>query len=150
MISRTAKYALRAVVYLATEAEEGPVPVDVVAETLDVPRNYLSKTLHRLAKVGVLDSTRGPHGGFRLARPADRLTLEDVVTPFDEDEMRRQCLLGRERCTDEDPCPAHDRWKRLGEETAAFFRETTVADLAERPAEEAAGGAAERVAEERA
>lgn len=144
MISRTAKYALRAVVHLATEAEENPVPVDVVAERLDVPRNYLSKTLHRLAKAEVLQSTRGPHGGFRLARPAEELTLEEVVTPFDEDEVRRQCLLGRDRCSDDDPCPAHDRWKRLGEETAAFFRETTVADLAGRPAGEAAGSAAER------
>ena len=130
MISRTAKYALRAVVHLASEERDDPVPVDVVAERLDVPRNYLSKTLHRLAKAGVLDSTRGPHGGFRLARPAEDLPLEEVVAPFDEDELRRQCLLGRDRCTDENPCPAHERWKRLGEETAAFYRETTVADLA--------------------
>ena len=140
MISRTAKYALRAVVHLASEGRDDPVPVDVVAERLDVPRNYLSKTLHRLAKAGVLDSTRGPHGGFRLARPPERLTLDEVVAPFDEEGLRRQCLLGREKCSDENPCPAHDRWKRLGEETAAFFGETTVADLAANSAGRAATG----------
>lgn len=130
MISRTGRYALRAVVHLAAREGAGPVPVDTVAERLDVPRNYLSKTLHRLARAGVLDSTRGPRGGFELARPAGEMTLAEVLAPFDEQEFQRQCLLGRDRCTDEDPCPAHDRWKRLSEEMAAFFRETTVAELA--------------------
>lgn len=137
MISRTAKYALRAVVHLAVEARNGPVPVDAVAEELEVPRNYLSKTLHRLAKAGVLDSTRGPHGGFRLEADPRTLTLQEVVAPFDEAETRRQCLLGRDRCTDEDPCPAHHRWKDLARRTAAFFQQTTVADLIE---EERLGG----------
>lgn len=138
MISRTAKYALRAVVHLAAEAREAPVPVDAVAEQLDVPRNYLSKTLHRLAKVGILDSSRGPHGGFQLAASPSELTLQEVVAPFDEEETRRQCLLGRERCSDEDPCAAHERWKRISLELAAFYQETTVADLAAR--EEVAAG----------
>ena len=129
MISRTGRYALRAVVHLAAEARESPVPVDTVAERLDVPRNYLSKTLHRLAKAGVLDSTRGPHGGFRLAEPASELTLEDVLSPFDEEEVRRQCLLGRDRCTDEEPCAAHHRWKQLNQQLTTFFRDTTVAEL---------------------
>lgn len=129
MISRTAKYALRAVVHLAAEARDGPVPVDVVAERLDVPRNYLSKTLHRLAKIGVLDSSRGPHGGFQLARSPGELTLQEVVSPFDEEETRRQCLLGRERCSDDEPCAAHHRWKQLSQQVATFFQETTVADL---------------------
>lgn len=139
MISRTGRYALRAVVHLAVEAREAPVPVDTVAERLDVPRNYLSKTLHRLAKAGVLDSTRGPHGGFRLAAPPSELTLEDVLSPFDEEEVRRQCLLGRERCTDEEPCAAHHRWKRLNQQMTTFFRDTTVEELvAERGREETA------------
>lgn len=143
MISRTAKYALRAVVHLTAEARDDPVPVDVVAERLDVPRNYLSKTLHRLAKAGVLDSTRGPHGGFRLAKPPSRLTLAEVVAPFDEDEVRRQCLLGRHRCSDEKPCAAHHRWKQLARETESFFQETTLGALVQRE-EPTAAEAADR------
>lgn len=129
MISRTSKYALRAVVHLGSEAGEAPVPVDDVAERLDVPRNYLSKTLHQLVEAGVLDSSRGPHGGFRLAIPPAELTLRQVVSPFDEAVTRRRCLLGRERCPDEEPCAAHDLWKRVSQPMTDFFRETTVADL---------------------
>lgn len=129
MLSQTAEYALRAVVHLAERDDGDPVSVDAIAAALSLPRNYLSKTLHTLARQGVLASTRGPRGGFRLAIPAERLTLFEVVTPFDDLEARRQCLLGRARCSDESPCPAHGRWKEVAEQVAAFFRETTVADL---------------------
>lgn len=129
MLSRTAKYALRAVVHLAAEAREAPVPVDAVAERLEVPRNYLSKTLHRLAKEGILDSSRGPHGGFQLSIPPSELTLQEVVAPFDEAETRRQCLLGRNLCSDDHPCAAHHRWKELARQVAEFFQETTVAQI---------------------
>lgn len=129
MLSQTAEYALRAVLYLADNADEGPVPVEAVAEALDIPRNYLSKTLHALARRGVLGSSRGPGGGFRLAIPADALSLYEVVEPFDDLRERRACLLGRSECSDRNPCPAHHRWKEVADQVATFFRETTVAEL---------------------
>lgn len=129
MLSRTAEYALRAVLYLADNAGDAPITVDGIAESLGVPRNYLSKTLHLLARQGVLSSSRGPRGGFVLAVPADRLTLYEVVEPFQELGERRTCLLGRPVCSDRDPCPAHHRWKEVAERLADFFRETTVAEL---------------------
>lgn len=130
MISRTAKYALRAVVHLAAEAREAPVPVDAVAEQLDVPRNYLSKTLHLLAKRDILTSSRGPGGGFELARPAGEISLADVVEVFDDLEARQGCLLGEASCSDATACAVHHRWKRLSTQVTAFFRETTVGALA--------------------
>lgn len=145
MLSQTAEYALRAVLYLAENADGEPVSVDAVAEALSLPRNYLSKTLHALAKAGVLASSRGPGGGFQLAVPADRLSLFDVVTIFDDLDSRRQCLLGRSRCSDESPCPAHEQWKAVAEQVATFFRETTVADLIESGAVAVGGGPVDRL-----
>lgn len=130
MLSNTAEYALRAVLYLAERDTDGPVRVDTMAERLDVPRNYLSKTLHLLTKRGILRSTRGPNGGFQLGLPADQLSLHAVVEPFDAIDSRRSCLLGRTQCSDASPCPAHERWKEVSERIAAFFRDTTVAELA--------------------
>jgi Rrf2 family iron-sulfur cluster assembly transcriptional regulator len=130
MLSQTSAYALRAVLHLADHAGPGgrAVPVGEIAQALDVPRNYLSKTLHQLARAGVVASTFGPGGGFRLARPAAELTLERVVAPFDA-ATERHCLLGRARCADADPCPAHHRWKSISEQIRHFFAATTVADL---------------------
>jgi Rrf2 family protein len=129
MLSNTAESALRAVLYLARHAQEHAVRVDEMAEALAVPRNYLSKTLHILAKRGVLASTRGPRGGFMLGVPASELTLNAIVEPFDPIEARKTCLLGRKKCSDRDPCTVHWRWRSIADQIANFFQQTTVGDL---------------------
>lgn len=129
MLSQTAEYALRAVLALAADPEGHPLGAARLASALGIPQNYLSKTLHQLARAGILESNRGKLGGFRLARSADRITLLEVVSPFDDVSGRRICLLGRSTCTDHAPCAAHARWKGVSERAATFFRETTVADL---------------------
>ena len=131
ILSQTAVYALKAVLYLAESEGDELARVDDIAGALDVPRNYLSKILHGLARDGVLASTRGPHGGFRLAVPASKLTLQRVVDPFDELVGGSTCLLGREQCNDQNPCAAHARWKGVSTAVQAFFKETTVEGLSE-------------------
>ncbi|MBI3983663.1 MAG: Rrf2 family transcriptional regulator [Gemmatimonadetes bacterium] len=131
MLSSTSEYALKAVLYLAEHDGGTPVRVGQMSEALRIPRNYLAKILHELARSGVLVSARGKHGGFRLGRRAAEISLLAIVGRFDRLEARRACLLGRRSCSDRHPCPAHSRWKALSEQTAAFFRDTTVADLLE-------------------
>jgi Rrf2 family protein len=130
VLSQTAEYALRAVLALADESQGQPLGAAHLANVLGIPQNYLSKTLHQLARAGVLESNRGKLGGFRLAREASRITLLEVVSPFDDVSSRRACLLGRPVCSDQSACAAHARWKDVSERTATFFRETTLADLA--------------------
>ncbi|MGE5926530.1 MAG: RrF2 family transcriptional regulator [Gemmatimonadota bacterium] len=127
-LPQTAEYALRAVYFIAESPGGTPVPVSDIASALQVPRNYLSKTLHQLARAGVLQSTRGQLGGFQLASSPERLMLGDVVRPFLPAEGRA-CVLGRERCSDLTPCAAHFRWKEASERMRRFFDATTVADL---------------------
>ena len=129
MLSSTGTYALRAVIYLAQHEGEGPVRVDDVSSALGVPRNYLSKVLHALAKDGALSSSRGPHGGFELAVPASQLTLARVLSPFEEVDGPRSCLLGDGQCDEADPCALHGRWSGLATEVAAFFEETVLEDV---------------------
>ncbi len=128
MLSQTAEYALRTVVFLADRGET-PVRIDEIAAVLDIPRNYLSKTLHRLAQEGLLTSARGRGGGFRLAMRPDQIRLLDVVELFDHIGPERRCLLGQDVCTDQQACAAHATWKEVAARIAAFFSGTTVADL---------------------
>lgn len=129
MLSGTAEYALRAVVFLAREGSDAPVRADDLAAAVEVPRNYLSKILHELTRARILRSTRGKNGGFQLARPPERLTLLEVAALFDRIEGRRRCLLGRPECSDVNPCPVHHRWRATSEQISRFFRETTIADV---------------------
>ena len=129
ILSQTALYALRATLCLATHEPSVPVRVEDIAEQLDVPRNYLSKILHVLARAGVLASSRGPGGGFQLAQPAADLTLAEVVEHFDQISDGPSCLLGRPECSDQNPCAAHDRWRSVSSAVNDFFRQTSIADL---------------------
>ena len=127
-LSSTSQDAIRAVVYVAGHAEERPVRVDEIAAALSCPRNYLSKTLHALTRAGVLQSERGPKGGFRLAESPGYLPLARVVAPFERVGERR-CLLGRKDCGGVHPCAAHHRWAGVAQPVEDFFARTTVADL---------------------
>lgn len=132
ILSQTAVYALKAALYLAGAEGEELVRVDDMARALGVPRNYLAKILHTMARSGLLTSTRGPGGGFRLRMDAWELTLEQVVEPFDDVAGQSGCLLGSEGCSDAHPCAAHSRWcgsEGVSSTVQAFFRETTVLDL---------------------
>ena len=129
MLSQTAEYALRAVLHLSQYGADRPLRVGEIAAALRIPHNYLSKILHQLARHGVLASLRGKAGGFQLAVPPARLSISQVILPFDRVEERRRCLLGRPQCSDRTACTAHSRWKQVADTVAEFFRETTVADL---------------------
>jgi Rrf2 family protein len=133
ILSQTAVYAVQAALHLAESDPETPIRVDDIAEELGVPRNYLSKILHTLARGDLLASTRGPHGGFRLARRPSDMMLSEVVAQFDDLPAGSGCLLGRARCSDQDACAAHDRWKSVSSAISDFFCETSLADLLKSP-----------------
>jgi Rrf2 family protein len=133
VISKTGEYALRAVVYIVTEGRGASVRANEIAEALGVPANYLSKTLHQLARAGILSSERGPRGGFRLATSPEALSLADVLEPLDPTWLECGCLLGLPRCSEENSCQLHERWKRVREPVCRFFRETTLAEVLKAP-----------------
>ncbi|HET9065579.1 MAG TPA: Rrf2 family transcriptional regulator [Gemmatimonadales bacterium] len=127
-LNTTAQTALRAVLYIAEQGAAAPIRVDDIAKAVGGPRNYLSKTLHVLAREGVLRSSRGPGGGFQLVEPPAALTLARVIGPFEPADDRR-CLVGRPHCGDANPCQAHRRWSSVAHQVESFFGDTTIADL---------------------
>jgi Rrf2 family protein len=139
MLSQTAEYALRAVLYLAARGSQRAVGAGEVAGELHVPERYLARVLNTLARAGVLTSARGAQGGYQLAQCAAELSLGAVVAPFDAVGAPPQCLLRDQRCCGADACIAHERWHDVAGNVRSFFQQTTIADLlAERPVAAAA------------
>jgi len=101
-----------------------------MAEALDIPANYLAKVLHRLRREGVLDSTRGSRGGYRLVRDPEEVTVARVVAPFQELRPTRTCLMGG-ACDLDNPCPAHARRTAWTASALEMLEHTTLADLLE-------------------
>lgn len=131
MVSQTGIYALQAVLLLARTDDDRPLSAAAIADQLELPADYLAKTLRRLRMEGVVSSSRGAHGGFRLATPPSDLSLARVLEPFDELDPRSACLMGG-RCDPTDPCSAHARWSSVTASARGILEETSVADLLNR------------------
>ncbi|MCP4249706.1 MAG: Rrf2 family transcriptional regulator [bacterium] len=129
MLSRTSEYALRATIYMAQHLEEQPILGKEIAVETGIPAKYLSKVLGDLVRVGVLTSSRGRGGGFRLVDSPRKLHLHRVLAPF-ETMAQDRCPFGNALCSDEDPCIAHDQWKKVVGAQQRFLREVTLHDVA--------------------
>jgi Rrf2 family protein len=128
VLSKTAKNATHAVVYLAGLKPGEFAGAVQVARQIGAPPNYLGKLLKLLAAEGLVESQKGFGGGFRLARPAKRLSLYDIVEPIDHVSKLNGCLLG-DFCNERNPCAVHHHWRRIGRQFLAFLKETTVEDI---------------------
>lgn len=134
MLSNTCKYGIRAIIYLALEEKEVKIGIKQIAEDLDIPSPFLSKILQLLAKNKILNSTKGPHGGFGLGKPADEIKLMDIVRVIDGMDFFETCLIGMKSCTDPQSsvrCPIHKDYNPIREQTRTLFENTSIAKLAE-------------------
>lgn len=131
MLSSSAQYALRAVVYLAGCSEGSPVRAVELARAVEVPPNYMGKILNQLVRAGILRSVRGKNGGFELAVPAESVSLFRIASLFDDLGFEDRCLFGRLECSNQSPCPAHERWGAVAAQILEFFNTTTIADVIE-------------------
>jgi len=129
MLSQTSEYAIRALLFLAQRPAGEAVPATRIAEALGAPANYLAKTLNALAHTRLISSARGPAGGFRLRRPAERITLAEIDDSFGEVRPPAVCLLGDRPCDGRAPCAAHARWAAVCAQMSAPLQATTLADL---------------------
>lgn len=126
MISQTAEYALRAVVYLA--GQEGPRTTVQIAETTQVPAGYLAKVMQSLGRGRVVKSQRGLNGGFTLAQEPSELSILAVVNAVDPIQRFAECPLGIPS-HGRRLCPLHHRLDEAAAVVEKAFGETMVSDL---------------------
>jgi Rrf2 family protein len=126
MLSKTAEYALRAVVWLATNVDQREA-ADALADRTKVPRRYLNKVLQELVQAGLVTSQSGPGGGYGLAIPPEKVTILDVVNAVSPIERIRHCPLGLPSHTR--LCPLHKELDRVYAETEKALGRVTIARL---------------------
>lgn len=130
MISKTGIHALTALTRMAILDKGEFAGAADIAREIGAPQNYLGKLLKTLAANGLLVSQKGFNGGFRLARPADDISLFDVVEPIDKVSRWGNCFMKSGSCSENEPCAVHTRWKSIRESYLGFLHETTISDLA--------------------
>ncbi len=127
MISPTAEYGLRAIVTLASDPDKAMTATQL-AEATGAPQGYLSKVMQSLGKAGLVSSQRGVGGGFRLARPANLVSVLEVVEVFEPVKRVLRCPLGRPEHSP-DLCPLHQRLDDAAAMVERSFAETTIDEL---------------------
>lgn len=128
--SNACAYAIRAMARLALVRPDGYVLLDELCEGSDLPRHFVAKIFQELVRKGLLTSAKGRGGGFALARKPGKITLYDIVAVIDGVERLDQCVVGMEKCNDQQPCPQHDQWVAIRQTLASFLRETTLEKMA--------------------
>lgn len=129
--SAATRYAIRAVCHLAHLDSGARAQVKEISEALDIPQAFLSKILQDLARKGILDSAKGPGGGFQLNCSPSRTDLYSLVEAVEGPMEEGECVLGLSLCADETKCPIHDTWKDIQEAFRGRMRATSILDVVE-------------------
>lgn len=133
MFSKSCKYAMRAVLYLALHgSEEKKLGVKEIADELNVPKHFLAKLLQQLSKNQLISSTKGPSGGFYLSEQNRMTSLRKVVETIDGPEVFNTCILGLPVCSSENPCPLHFKALAYREGLLEVVEDRNVEELARR------------------
>ena len=128
--SRSAEYAIRALVKLASlPSGEYGMAKNIAADT-NIPAHFLAKILQDLARDGFLKSNKGPRGGFRLSLPAEDISMLRIVEAVDGAGRYDRCIGGAPECNDRAACGMHDSWKAVRSRIIEYLGGTSIADLA--------------------
>jgi Rrf2 family protein len=131
MFSKSCTYAIRAVIYLASQNnEDSKTGVVEIAEELNIPKHFLAKTLQHLSKHQLISSVKGPKGGFYLGKVNADVTLQDIIECIDGDSFFNNCVLGLPECSDDCPCPMHEHVSAFRENMQESLKFKKITDLA--------------------
>jgi len=130
MFTKSFGYALKGIMYIALNSDAKPkMQVEEIATPLSVPKHFLGKIMKRVVKHGILNSSRGPHGGFSLNERTLSTSLLDLATLTNGLYDFNACVLGLHKCNVAQPCPLHDKLLSHKRDLYVLFANTTIGDL---------------------
>jgi len=137
MLSKKAKYATHALIYLARHYEEGPVRIGSVADHAQIPQKFLETILLELKNAGILNSKQGRSGGYYLIREPSEVNMADVHRLFDGAIALLPCVTYQyyercEECVDEETCSIRKAVKEIRDETVSIMKKYTLEELVRR------------------
>ncbi len=132
-LGRRGDYAVRAMLAVARAPTERPMSSPAIAAEMGVPARFLPQIMGALVRAGLVTSRAGRSGGYRLARPADRISILDIVEAADGAGRRQTCVLRGGPCRARGRCDVHDVFFAAQEALLARLREATLASVIDRP-----------------
>lgn len=135
IFSKKCELALQAVLFLSAQKDGKCFSALEISEELRIPKEFVSKILQSLTGGGIVASKKGKSGGFLLAKPAKDIKLVDIVEAVDGLEVFHKCVLGFPGCSVNKPCPVHNKWGALREETLKMLSDENLEDFRDKTIE---------------
>ena len=131
MFSKACEYAIRATIYIAMQSSQNlRVGLKDISKEIDSPEPFTAKILQQLSKNNIIESIKGPHGGFQIDKnDMSKIKLSQIVLALDGDSIYKGCGLGFKECSEKQPCPVHDKFKIIRDELKDMLENTTVLEL---------------------
>lgn len=132
MFSKTCEYAIRAMIFIAQKTREGDrIGIKQIASGIDSPEHFIAKILQELGRKGLLQSVKGPNGGFYLDDISMKHSLAEIVRAVDGDKIFQGCGLGLKQCSETHPCPIHHDFKKIRKELLQMLEKAQVGAFTE-------------------
>lgn len=125
------RYAVTAMLDLALHGDKGPVSLAEISSRQEISLSYLEQLFSRLRKKGLVASTRGPGGGYRVARELHEVAVSEIILAVNESVDATQCA-GKENCLSHGRCLTHDLWQGLSAQIEDFLSGVSLQDLIDR------------------
>ncbi len=135
-LSTKGRYAVTAMMDLALHEDVGPVTLADISRCQGISLSYLEQLFAKLRRQGLVEGVRGPGGGYRLARPADAISIADIILAVDERVDSTLCD-GREDCQQGERCLTHELWNNLSKRIFDYLDGLTLAAFLARPSVQA-------------
>ena len=130
MLSNTCKTAIKAVIFLASKyATEEKYAIKEIAEHIEASEHTIGKVLQSLVKQDVVNSLKGPTGGFYITKQQWNQPIMNIVEAVDGKQVFKDCGLGLSKCSEKHPCPIHHQYKEARDIIENLFKEKKVGDL---------------------
>jgi Rrf2 family iron-sulfur cluster assembly transcriptional regulator len=129
-LSTKGRYAVMAMADIALNTSGAPVPLAGIAQRQEISQEYLEQLFAKLRRAGLVESARGPGGGYSLARDADDIWIADIILAVDEPLQVTRCQGDAiEGCVSGDKCVTHELWAALGRQIVGFLSAVTLGDV---------------------
>ena len=130
LISNTCKAAIKAVIFLAAKSEQDQKsPIKEIATSVGENEHSVGKLLQTLVKQGIINSSKGPSGGFYLSKTQSNQSLYKIVEAIDGKHIFNKCGLGLHKCSAKHPCPIHNEYETARNHVENLFKTNKVSDM---------------------
>ena len=132
------RFAVTAMIDLAMQHGTGPVTLAEISQRQKISLSYLEQLFAKLRRRALVDSVRGPGGGYQLAKDMAEVSVADIILAVDEPIDATQCG-GKENCRDDQKCITHDLWAKLNDHILEYLPAVTLKQLVDGQQAKAAG-----------